>query len=145
MKQLICPVSNERINERITRLNALFGILLVVSGFMFNTVFFFVFLLADFYIRAFTNARYSPISLLSSGMVSTLNLEKKDIDKAPKIFAARLGFLMTAAVTLLFFFEFNVAALIVGGILVFFSSLEFALGICMGCIIYTYVITPFYK
>ncbi len=145
MKNILCPVSNERINEKITRANALIGTVLLVTGFLLNSVSFFVFLLADFYIRAFTNAKYSPISYLSHRMVDALNLNKKDIDKAPKIFAARIGFFMTLTVTLLFLFNFQTAALIVGGILIFFATLEFALAICMGCIIYTYLVLPFYK
>jgi len=145
MKQLVCPVSEERINEQVTRLNAFFGIILVVAGFVFNTAFFFVFLMADFYIRAFTKARFSPISYVSYSMVNALKLNKKSIDKAPKIFAARIGFLMTLAIALLFLFQLNTAAYIVAGILVFFATLEFALAICMGCIMYTYIILPFYK
>jgi hypothetical protein len=145
VKQLVCPVSEERINEQATRLNAFFGIVLVISGFVFNTAFFFVFLLADFYIRAFTNVKFSPISFISFSMVNALKLNKKSIDKAPKIFAARLGFLMTLAITVLFLLQLNTAAIVVGGILVFFAALEFALAICMGCIMYTYIILPFYK
>ena len=145
MKQLLCPISNERINERVTRLNALFGILLVVAGFATNSILFFIFLLADFYTRAFTKAQYSPISYVSSQMVNALHLGKRNIDKAPKIFAARIGFIMTLAVTILFLLNLNIAALVIGGILVFFASLEFALAICMGCIMYTYLILPFYK
>lgn len=145
MKQLVCPISEERINEQVTRLNAFFGILLVIAGFVFNTVFFFVLLLADFYIRAFTKAKFSPISYLSHSMVNALNLNKKSIDKAPKIFAARIGFLMTLAIALLFVFQLNTVAFVVAGILVFFAALEFALAICMGCIIYSYIILPFYK
>lgn len=145
MKQLVCPISEERINEQVTRLNAFFGILLVIAGFVFNTVFFFVLLLADFYIRAFTKAKFSPISYLSHSMVNALNLNKKSIDKGPKIFAARIGFLMTLAIALLFVFQLNTIAFVVAGILVFFAALEFALAICMGCIIYTYIILPFYK
>jgi hypothetical protein len=145
MKQLVCPISEERINEQVTRLNAFFGILLVIAGFVFNTVFFFVLLLADFYIRAFTKAKFSPISYLSYSMVNALNLNKKSIDKAPKIFAARIGFLMTLAIALLFVFQLNTVAFVVAGILVFFAALEFAMAICMGCILYTYIILPFYK
>jgi len=145
VKQLICPISHERINERVTRLNAFFGILLLISGFVFNSIFFFVILLADFYTRAFTKAKFSPISYLSNRMVNALNLNKKNIDKAPKIFAARIGFLMTLATTVLFALQLNTAAFIVGGILVFFATLEFVLAICMGCIMYTYLISPFYK
>jgi hypothetical protein len=145
MKQLVCPVSEERTNEQVTRLNAFLGIILVIAGFVFNTVFFFVFLLADFYIRAFTKAKFSPIGYLSHSMVNALNLNKKSIDKAPKIFAARIGFLMTLAIAFLFVFQLNTAAFFVAGILVFFAALEFALAICMGCILYTYIVLPFYK
>lgn len=145
MKQLICPISNEYINEHVTRINALLGILLLVFGFVFNSIIFFAFLTADFYTRAFSNAKYSPVSYLSHKMANALNLNKKEIDKAPKMFAARIGFLMSLTITVLMLFQLNNAALFVGGILIFFASLEFALAICMGCIMYTYLILPFWK
>ena len=145
MKQLVCPISEEKINEQVTRINALLGILLVVFGFAFNSVFYFVFLAADFYIRAFTKAKFSPVSYISYSMVNALKLNKKSIDKAPKIFAARIGFLMTLTITILYLLQLNTAAFVIGGILVFFATLEFALAICMGCIMYTYLILPFYK
>lgn len=145
MKQIVCPISDERINENVTRLNAFFGVVLIVSGFVFNSVFFFLFLLADFYIRAFTKIKFSPISFISHNMANAFNLSRKNIDKAPKIFAARLGFLMTLTIIVLYFLQFHTAALVVGGILVFFATLEFALAVCMGCIMYSYLILPFYK
>lgn len=145
MKQIVCPISNEKINEKITRLNALIGIVMLVLAFAFQSAVFLIFLLADFYVRAFTRTRFSPISYASHFLSNALNLEEKNIDKAPKIFAARLGFLMTLAITALFLAGLTTSAFIVAAILVFFASLEFALAICVGCIIYTYVILPFYK
>jgi hypothetical protein len=145
MKQLVCPISTEKINEKVTRLNALITILIVVSGIVFNTLYPMVFLLADFYIRAFTKLRFSPISFASRSMVNALNLGVKKTDKAPKIFAARIGFLFTLAIIILFLFELTTALYIVAGVLVFFATLEFALAICMGCILYTYAILPFFK
>jgi hypothetical protein len=145
MKQLICPISNEYINERVTRINALLGILLLVTGLVFNAVIFIAILTADFYTRAFSNAKYSPLSYLSHKMSNALNLNKKEIDKAPKVFAARIGFLLSLTITVFMLLQFNNAAFIVGGILIFFASLEFALAICMGCILYTYLVLPFYK
>lgn len=145
LKQLVCPISEERINERVTRFNALFGILLLIAGFVSESVILPAMLMADFYIRAFTKARFSPISYISYQMTNMLNLDKKVIDKAPKIFAARVGFLMTSLITLLMLFGLSSGARIFGGVLVFFASLEFALAICMGCIMYTYVVLPFYK
>lgn len=145
MKHIVCPISNEKINEHITRLNALFGVIILLSAFIFNSVLFLIFLAADFYIRAFTNLRFSPLSYASNRITNTLNLKNKNIDKAPKIFAARLGFFIMLIITSLFLMGFNQAALIITGVLVFFASLEFALAICVGCIIYTYLILPFYK
>ena len=145
IKQLICPISNEYINERVTRINALLSVILIITGVAFNAVIFMAFLTADFYTRAFSKAKYSPISYVSQRMVNALNLNKKGIDKAPKIFAARIGFLMSLTITVLMLFQFNTAVYFVGGILVFFASLEFALAICMGCIMYTYLVLPFYR
>jgi hypothetical protein len=78
-------------------------------------------------------------------MVNALNLNRKETDKAPKIFAARLGFIMSLTISLLMLLNLNTAVFVVGGMLIFFASLEFALAICMGCIIYTYLVLPFYK
>ena len=145
LKQLVCPVSTEKVDERVTRLNALLVILLVIAGFLFNSVIFPLFLTADFFMRGFTRLKYSPLSYLSSQMANTLQLDKKIIDKAPKIFAARIGFIFSLAISVLLLLNFNTAALITGGILVVFASLEMALAICMGCILYTYLVLPFYK
>jgi len=145
MKQLICPISNEMVNERLTRLNAFFTILIVAAGFVFNSVIFPLVLLADFFIRAFTNAKISPVSFLSTGLAKLLHLSKKPIDKAPKIFAARMGFVMTLVIATLFLMQLYTASMVVAGILVFFATLEFVFGICVGCFIYTYLILPMYK
>jgi hypothetical protein len=145
LKQLVCPVSNEKIDEHVTRLNALLVILMVIAGFLFNSVIFPVFLAADFFIRGFTRIKFSPLSYLSNLMANALQLDKKTIDKAPKIFAARIGFAFSLAISILFLLNLSTAALITGGVLVFFASLELALAFCMGCIMYTYLVLPFYK
>jgi hypothetical protein len=145
MKQLICPISTEKVNEHLTRLNAFFTILLVAAGFVFNSVLFPLLLMVDFFIRAFADSRYSPVSYASSGLARLLQLGKKPIDKAPKIFAARMGFIMTLAIAILFLVGFYTASLVVAAILVFFASLEFLFGICVGCYIYTYFVLPAYR
>lgn len=145
MQNLVCPISDQRVNEQITRLNAMLVIGIIVLAFVLNSLFLFVFLMADFFIRAFTNLKFSPISFASHSLSNALNLPIRMIDKAPKIFAARLGFLMTLAMALLFIFSFKITAIAVASILIFFASLEFFLAICVGCLIYTYLILPFYK
>ncbi|WP_167610527.1 DUF4395 domain-containing protein [Maribellus sediminis] len=145
LKQIVCPVSKDMINEQIVRLNAIIGVLLLTAGFAFDSAFFMLFLMADFFIRAFTSVKLSPVSFISHWLTNTLKLGEKRIDKAPKIFAARLGFVMLLLVNILFLTGAHTAALVVGGIFVFFAMLEFALAVCVGCIIFTYLVLPFYK
>lgn len=145
MKNLVCPISDQRVNEQVTRLNAMFTIGIIVLAFVLNSVLLFIFLMADFFIRAFTEIKFSPINFASHYMSHTLNLPIRMIDKAPKVFAARLGFLMTTVITGLFIFSFKIASVVVAGILIFFASLEFLLAVCVGCMIYTYLVLPFYK
>lgn len=145
MKNLVCPISDERVNEQVTRFNAMFAIAIIVLGFVTNSVFPFLFLMSDFFIRAYTTMKYSPVSYMSFSLNNALGLPVRMIDKAPKIFAARLGFLMSAVIALLFLFGFQLASVIVAGVLIFFAGLEFLFAICVGCTIYTYLILPFYK
>lgn len=145
MKNLVCPISDQRVNEQVTRINAMFAIGIIVLAFVLNSVFLFTFLMADFFIRAFTEIKFSPINFASHYLSHTLNLPIRMIDKAPKVFAARLGFLMTTVIAGLYIFSFKIASVVVAGILIFFASLEFLLAICVGCMIYTYLVLPFYK
>jgi len=145
MKNLVCPISDQRVNEHVTRFNAMFTIGIILLAFVLNSVVLFVFLMADFFIRAFTEIKFSPISFASHYLSNTLNLPIKLIDKAPKVFAARLGFLMTTLIAGLFVIGLNAYAIFVASILVFFANLELFFAICIGCMLYTYLILPFFK
>jgi hypothetical protein len=145
MNNLVCPISDQRVNEQVTRLNAMFTIGIIVLGFVMNSVSLFVFLMADFFIRAFTEIKFSPLNYASYHLSTAFNFPVRMIDKAPKIFAARLGFLMTTAIAVLFVFGLKISSIVVAGILIFFASLEFLFAICVGCMIYTYLVLPFYK
>jgi len=145
MKNIVCPISDQRVNEQVTRFNAMFAIGIVVLALALNSILLLVFLMADFFIRGFTELKFSPVSYASHYLSNALSLPVKLIDKAPKVFAARLGFLMMAVISGMFVFGFKLASLIVASILIFFASLEFLFAICVGCTIYTYLILPFYK
>jgi len=145
MKNLVCPISDQRVNEQVTRFNAMITIGVMVLAFVLNSIFMLVFLMADFFIRAYTDLKYSPISYLSYSLNNALNLPEKMIDKAPKVFAARLGLLMTLVISALFAFNLKLASLILASILIVFAGLEFVFAICVGCLIYTYAVLPFYK
>lgn len=145
MKNIFCPISKERINEQVPRITALLVVMLVIVAFGFKLPAIFLILLADFGVRAFTKMRFSLLSCVAYWLTKALRLPEKPIDKAPKIFAARMGFVMVLAILVLNFGGFLTASKIIAGILVFFAGLEFSIAFCAGCTIYTLFVLPFYK
>lgn len=142
---LICPVSNDKIPESIPRIIALINTGLIILFFFTWSVWLLVFLLVDFYIRAFLKIKYSPVSLMAQGIYRILGLSSKNIDKAPKIFAARMGFSMITISLLLYLGGFNIPVIILLAILSVLSTVECVFNFCVGCYIYNYFIYPFYN
>ncbi len=142
LKQLICPVSAERIDENMMRVTAL-GVVLTMGAFLFTgKVIFPVVLATDLAIRAFTKMRYSPLSWLAHLFVKSIGTEPVWIDKAPKVFAARIGFLLSFITAITALLGLPLLASATGMTLVAFAFLECGLNFCAGCWIYTYVVYP---
>lgn len=144
MKNLICPVSALRVNENVVRVVALIVVALVALYLYTGSVYWLLFLGLDFYIRAFTNLKYSPVSWLARQITELFGLPETIIDKAPKIFAARVGLLFTVAMVILFYIH-PPSSIIVGLVLVGFALLEAVFNLCVGCLVYTYVVFPWFK
>ena len=145
MKKLICPVSNDKANENIVRISAFWVILLTALFIAFPNPYIPLYLAIDFYIRAFTKLRYSPISWISAGIARSLRFTPRWIDKAPKIFAARVGFLFAIMMLVLTLTGVSLAAASAASVLVLFAFLECGLNFCAGCWVYTYIVLPVYK
>lgn len=142
LNRLICPVSPERIDENQVRATA-FGVVATMGLFFLTGNPLFPGLLAmDFYIRAFTRLRYSPLSWLAHQFIRALDREPVWIDKAPKIFAARVGLLLTCITAVAGMLEWTLTAYITGSTLVLFAFLECGLNFCAGCWVYTYIVYP---
>jgi hypothetical protein len=140
--QLVCPISTERVDENRVRTTA-FGILTIMGlFFMTNNPVFPAILMVDFYIRAFTRLKYSPVSFLAHLFVKALGTEPVWIDKAPKMFAARVGLLLTSLTLGAALLQLPLLATITGATLVLFSFLECGLNFCAGCWVYTFVVFP---
>jgi hypothetical protein len=145
MKKIICPVSDQRANENVVRITAFWVILLTGLFILVPNPFIPLYLAVDFYIRAFTKSRYSPLSWISAGIVRSLNLTPHWIDKAPKIFAARVGFLFSLTMLVFTITGLPVAAVSTASVLVLFAFLECGLNFCAGCWVYTYIVLPVYR
>lgn len=144
LQNLVCPISSLRVNENVVRLVAVLVILLVVLYLYTGTPAFILLLLADFYIRAFTNLKVSPLSWTAKQISTWSGRQEILIDKAPKIFAARVGFLFSLAILLLFFIHLP-SSVVVSFVLIGFAALESFFNICVGCLVYSYLVLPIFK
>ncbi len=141
MNRLICPISDDRINKSVVRLT---GFLVAVTAVVYIVTlnpWLLVFLAFDFVIRAFAIFKFSPLSLLACGIAIGLKRKPTLIDKAPKLFAARVGFLFSLVGIILYFIS-PVASIFVLSVLTVFAMLESLFDFCVGCVVYTYVILP---
>ncbi|KPL14872.1 MAG: hypothetical protein AMS23_05520 [Bacteroides sp. SM1_62] len=135
----VCPVNERQINENVTRLNALVTFI-VVTVFIFTPYKWILFFLPlDFALRAWFQGRFSPIGRMNNYLVRSLNLGESLINEGPKLFAARIGLILSAGAVISFFAGLTVIAYVLGGFLVFFSFLEAVFGFCMACKIYPFI------
>ena len=140
-----CPVSVVRINENVARTAAFYIIAVATAGVWLNSYIIILLLAADFALRAFTNGNASPIKILSKQTAKFLNIPEKMVDAAPKKFAAGMGLAFCAAIAGLLLANLFTAALVMAGMLLFCALLEGAAGICLGCIVYSFIVLPFTK
>jgi len=145
MKNIICPVSPLRVDENIVRFTALWVVLLAGVTVLRPNIYIPLYLAFDFYLRAFTKARYTPLSWISVQFVKVLKLKPHYIDKAPKIFAARIGLSLTFLMAVAALLGFNILLLSIGSVLMLFAFLECGINFCAGCWVYTYIVLTLYK
>jgi hypothetical protein len=98
-------------------------------------------LLADFIIRGFTSIKGSPYSFAAKKLNQIIGLKPIMIDKAPKLFASRVGAVFALTSVSLYFIS-PAASMVVASILMFFAFLEAVFDFCVGCVVYTYVVLP---
>ena len=139
-----CPISGEQRDNTTVRVVA--GLVFVVAGSSLavsllvseRTAAIITGILAiDFIIRAFFRPKYSPVATLARGIVSGLNLPRKMVDNAPKVFAARIGVLFSVVTTILYATNLLFAGSVVLVILLLCASLESFFSFCLGCWMYS--------
>lgn len=140
---ITCPVSNERINENVVRIVAFFTMIIVSTGIYFQSPLLISALALDFYLRAFTGGKYSPLKYISKRLSNYMGLSQKMVNAAPKKFAAGIGLLFSISISGLLWFHYATSADSLAIILLICAGLESFLGFCLGCVVYTYIILPF--
>jgi Domain of unknown function (DUF4395) len=134
-----CPVDHIPVNENQIRFTALFVLLLTCSYLFTGHWAIPLFLVIDFFLRGFGYGAYSPLNLLSAWLVKKLSIPNKPIDRAPKLFAAQIGFFLSDILLIAVVVELKGAAYAIAGLLILFSFLESAFSFCAGCHMYHFL------
>lgn len=145
MKNIICPISSERIPEHLPRMTAFFVISLLITYIVTAFLPIIVFLSIDFFLRSFNLSRFSLVHHFASYSSTLLKLKSSPIDKAPKLFAARLGGVMSLLIIVLHFTGAPYGAITLSVLLAGLSTLECVLGFCVGCYMYSWIVLPVFS
>jgi hypothetical protein len=142
--KVICPISSARIDSHVSRLTVFINVLFM-GYFLFTLEPLAVYIVAlDYGIRALGHNRYSPICFIASLLINVLGIKPKMIDKAPKIFASRLGFICAILGAVFITFGMPVPAIFAIGFFALLATLDAVFDQCVGCMIYNYIVLPFY-
>jgi hypothetical protein len=134
-----CPVDHIPVNENQVRITALF-VLLLSSSYLFAGHWAIpLFLVIDFFLRGFGYGAYSPLNLLSGFLVKKSGIGHKPIDRAPKLFAAQIGFFLSDILLIAVVMELKTIAYAIAGLLILFSFLESVFSFCAGCHVYSFL------
>jgi hypothetical protein len=134
-----CPVDNISVNENKIRITAFFVLLLALVYLLTGGWIFAAFLSVDFALRAFNLGNYSLLGLLSDAVVKQLKIKNKPTDRAPKRFAALLGFFFSCFILAAVLLHLILASQIATGALIVFATLESFAGFCTGCYVYSFI------
>jgi len=132
-----CPIDFVTINENKARLTAFFVLVLSVVYLVTNLWVIIAFLSLDFALRALNLGKYSLLGFLSDAVIKQLKIKHKPVDRAPKRFAAWVGFIFAAAILISFFSHQIIIATSLAVVLSFFALLESFFAFCAGCYVYS--------
>jgi Domain of unknown function (DUF4395) len=123
------------VNEVAARLVAAGVVLLSLTIIVFDQPWLTAVLAYGFIARVATGPKLSPLGLLVTRViVPRLPVEPRPVPGPPKRFAQAVGVVFSTTVAVLVLgFGLKTAGYSVLGVLIFFATLESALGICVGC------------
>lgn len=131
-----CPVSGKQVNETIVRLVAAQVVILTGTSLITHQYWISAVLAIDFFLRAFTDRRYSVLKWNAFQLQKLFGLSYKFTDEAPKRFATGIGFAVMALLVFCQLMDWNIFSTVTGGMLMIFASLESLLAVCVGCYLY---------
>lgn len=144
LDNLVCPVSHVRIDRNVVRTAGLMTTGLLVAYVLTGSAWLIVPVALDYVFRARMDGPPSPMGHVARFVAGRLGIPYRAMDKAPKVFASRIGvcFAGSAAIA---HFAAPAAAPWIAGTLSLFTGMESLLDFCVGCVVYTYMALPLYR
>ncbi len=132
-----CPISFDKVNEKITRINAMF-VFTGLLGFILTPYKCVIIpIVIDFAIRVLFGLKYSPVCFLIKHSLDILKLKPHLVNAGPKKFAAKIGLTLTTILLISYIFDFNTLGTVLGIILLIAVGMEALLNYCVACKIYS--------
>ena len=139
---IACPVDLDQVDHNTIRITGLLTIALLAAYAITGLAGFVIALALDYTIRAWVG-RTSPMQHAAGRLARALGTPVRMKDKAPKRFAARIGWLFAVAASALAFVH-PTAGVIVGLSLLGFNVLDSVFDFCVGCWTYHRIVVPFF-
>jgi hypothetical protein len=131
-----CPTSLERIDARTARLSAFIVVSMIIIYLLTGNAWIMIALAFDFGIRSFVSISTSIIGQASGLILRALQIKPVWTDAAPKLFAAKLGFGFSLAISIAAFAGAPMPAIVLASALLLCAGMEALIGFCVGCQMY---------
>ncbi len=142
---IICPVSSQKVDSHVSRLTVFLNDALMVYFLISLQPIAIYIVTIDYGIRAMGYNQYSPLCFLSSLIIKATGAMPKMVDKAPKMFASRLGFICAVLGAVFISCNMPMASRGIIAMFVVLATLDSVFDLCVGCIIYNYLVFPFFN
>lgn len=131
-----CPIGSTSIDQSIVR-GVAFQVLCSIAIFLASGLdFILVYLVYDFFMRGFVSRKLSLFVLIAKNLSQTFSCKIEPVNAEPKVFAARIGFIVCLLTLLCNLMELDILGYGLGGMLLVAAALECFFSICLGCHIY---------
>ena len=138
MKKM-CPISSHQVNEAAVRINAALAVFFIIIFFFTPYKWIILILSIDFFMRGFLNPSYSFYGAISETILTAFKVKPTMMNAAPKIFAAKIGFIFCCMIAASYLLKFYGISMIIGSIFAFFAALESVFKFCVVCKIYPFI------
>jgi hypothetical protein len=141
---IVCPISPEKVDSHVSRLTVFINDALM-AYFMVSLQPIAIYIVTiDYGIRAFGYNQYSPLCLFANLIIKATGLTPKMVNKAPKMFASRLGFICALLGSVFITAGMPMASMSIIGFFIVLATLDSVFDRCVGCMIYNYLVLPFF-